>query len=173
MQSRRHAESFEGLNSSLAQSTEVWCWQGNWKLLVLGRNPGTIYSSTSQFTLDHNFSTRNPSRPSKVSKDSDCSLDSNRNLSEKLPSNGLGPGPGEVGQDGLKVLHLWCHSQKICNPQPKKNFFFVTNYKTSLVFWAFEQLSTTFGARVTLVQSHVRCGCFGSKCPKHTRRKRV
>jgi len=31
----------------------------------------------------------------------------------------LGPGPGEVGQGGLKVLQLWRHSQKICNPQPK------------------------------------------------------
>jgi len=28
----------------------------------------------------------------------------------------LSPGPGEVGQGGLKVLHLWCHSQKICTP---------------------------------------------------------
>jgi len=41
-----------------------------------------------------------------VSKDSDCSLVSNKNLSEILLSNGLGPGSGEVGQGGLKVLHL-------------------------------------------------------------------
>jgi len=34
----------------------------------------------------------------------DCSLVSNKNFSEILPSNGLGPGPGEVGQGGLKVL---------------------------------------------------------------------
>jgi len=34
----------------------------------------------------------------------------------------LDPGPGEVGQGGLKVLHLWRHSQKICIPQPKKFF---------------------------------------------------
>jgi len=27
-------------------------------------------------------------------------------LNEILPSNGLGPGPGEVGQVGLKTLHL-------------------------------------------------------------------
>jgi len=39
-----------------------------------------------------------------------------------LPSNGLGPGPGEVGQSGLKVFHLRRHSQKISIPQPK-NFF--------------------------------------------------
>jgi len=38
------------------------------------------------------------------------------------PLNGLGPGSGEVGQGGLKVLHLWCHSQKIHTSQPKKFF---------------------------------------------------
>jgi len=54
-------------------------------------------------TLDHNFSTRNPSKPSKGSKDSDCSLVSKKNFSKILPSNGLGPGPGEVGQGGLKA----------------------------------------------------------------------
>jgi len=45
-----------------------------------------------------------------------------KKFSETLPSNSLGSGPGEVGQGGLKVLHLWCHSQKIRNPQPKKFF---------------------------------------------------
>jgi len=30
-----------------------------------------------------------------------------------LPSSGLGSGPAEVGQGGLKVLYLWRHSQKI------------------------------------------------------------
>jgi len=33
-----------------------------------------------------------------------------------LPSNGLRPGPGEVGHGGLKVFHLWLHSQKIHTP---------------------------------------------------------
>ena len=74
------------------------------------------------FTLDHNFWTWNPSKSSKASKDSDCNLVSNKNFSKILPSNSLGPGPGEVGQGGLKALYLWRHSQKICNPQPK-NFF--------------------------------------------------
>jgi len=41
-----------------------------------------------------------------VSKDSDYSLVSNKNFSEILPYSGLGPGPGEAGQGGLKVLHL-------------------------------------------------------------------
>ena len=71
--------------------------------------------------LDLNFWTGNP-KSIKVSKDSDCSLVSNKIFSEIQPSNGLRPGPGEVGQGGLKMLHLWRHSQKIRTPQPK-NFF--------------------------------------------------
>jgi len=59
---------------------------------------------------------------SKVSKDSDCSLVSRKNFSKILPPNGWRPGPGKVGQGGLKVLHLWRHSQKTRNPQAK-NFF--------------------------------------------------
>ena len=102
------------------------------------------------FILDHNFWTRNFSRSSKVSKDSDFSLLSNKNFSEILPSSSLGP--GEVGQGGLRVFHSQRHSQEICNPQPKK-FFFVANYKTCQVFWAFEQLSNTYSARVTLAHS--------------------
>jgi len=57
--------------------------------------------------LYQSFWTRNPSRSSKVSKESDYSLVCNKNFSEILPSNGLGSGPGKVGQGGLKVLHLW------------------------------------------------------------------
>jgi len=37
----------------------------------------------------------------------------------------LGPGPGEVGQGGQKVLHLWHHSQKIHTPN-QKNFIVQT-----------------------------------------------
>jgi len=47
----------------------------------------------------------------------DCSLVSNKNFSEILPSIGWRPGPGKVGQGGLKVFHLWRHSQKIRTPQ--------------------------------------------------------
>jgi len=49
-------------------------------------------------------------------------LVSNKNFSEILPPNSLGPGPGKVGQGGLEVFHLRCHSQKIRNLKPK-NFF--------------------------------------------------
>ena len=68
------------------------------------------------FTLDHNVWTRNPNSSSEVSKDSDCSLVSNQNIGGVLPSDGLGPGPGELRQGGLKVLHFWRHSQKIRIP---------------------------------------------------------
>ena len=68
------------------------------------------------------FWTRNPSRSSKVSKDLDCSIVSSKNFSEILPPNDWRPGPGKVGQSGLKFLHLWRHSQKTCTPQTK-NFF--------------------------------------------------
>jgi len=71
---------------------------------------------------DHNFWTWNLSRSSKISKDWDCSLVSSKNFSEILPSKGLGPRPGEVGQGGLKVFNLWCNSQKKRSPQPQ--FFF-------------------------------------------------
>jgi len=39
-------------------------------------------------------------------EDSDCRLVSSKNLSEILPPNGWRPGPGKVGQGGLKFLHL-------------------------------------------------------------------
>jgi len=58
------------------------------------------------------------------SKDSDCSLFSNKSFSKILPSKGLGPRLGEMGQGGLKVLHLWCHSQKNRSPEPQKFFLF-------------------------------------------------
>jgi len=46
------------------------------------------------------------------------------------------------------------------NPHtPTKNIFVIASYTTCR---AFEQLSTTFGARVALVQSEMRSGCFGA-----------
>jgi len=58
------------------------------------------------FNLDFNFLTQNPSKSPKVLKDLDFSLVSNKNFSEILPSSGLGSGPDEVGQSGLKLLPL-------------------------------------------------------------------
>jgi len=51
-----------------------------------------------------------------------CSLVSSKNFSEILPPNGWRPGPGKVGQGGLKVLHLWRRSQK--NRSPRQKIFF-------------------------------------------------
>ena len=76
--------------------------------------------------FDHNFWTRNLSRSSKVSKDSDCGLVSNKNFSKILPSSGLGPGPGEVVQGALNV-YLWCHSQKILTSNQKIFVHFATH----------------------------------------------
>jgi len=73
-------------------------------------------------TLDHNFWTRNPSKSSKVSNDSDCSLVSNKNFSEIPPSNGCRPRSGKVGQGGLKVLD-YDVTQKKSGPSTKIFFF--------------------------------------------------
>jgi len=40
-------------------------------------------------------------------------------LSVILPFSSLSQGPDEVGQKGLKLLHLWHHPQNIPNPKPK------------------------------------------------------
>jgi len=66
----------------------------------------------------------NPSKSSKVSKYLDFSLVSNKNWSEILPSSGLGPGLDEVGQSGLKIRHLWHHSQKIWSIKTKHFFHY-------------------------------------------------
>jgi len=61
----------------------------------------------------------------------DFGLVSNKNLSEILPSSGLSLGFNEVGQKGLKLLHLQHHSQKVQN---QKNFFHC-RLKTCQIFW--------------------------------------
>jgi len=71
----------------------------------------------------------------------------------------LGPGLGEVGHSGLKVLYFMT-LQKIPTPQAKKFCH---------VFWALEQLFTAFDARVsTLAQRHVLSSIFGVKSPHST-----
>ena len=63
---------------------------------------------------------------SQVSKDLDFTLVSDKNLSEILPSSGLGPGPDELGKKHLKLLHLWRHSQEVQN----QKFFFIADLRT-------------------------------------------
>jgi len=58
----------------------------------------------------------------KGSKDSDSSLVSNEKFSETLSPIGWALGQPTWAKMTQKLLHLWHHSQKICNPQPK-NFF--------------------------------------------------
>jgi len=57
-----------------------------------------------------------------VSKDLDCSLVSSKNFSNILPPNGWRPGPGKVGQGGLKSPPLMMSLTKNLHPQAK-NFF--------------------------------------------------
>jgi len=71
------------------------------------------------FILDHKFSTRNARKLIKDSKDSDSSLASNENFSEILWPSGWALGPATWAKTAQKLLHLWCHSQKSRNPQPK------------------------------------------------------
>jgi len=85
------------------------------------------------FCDNHNFWTRNLSRSSKVSKDSDCSLLSSKNFSEILPPNGWRLGPSKVGQGGLNVLHFMTSLTKKTATASKE--FFSSAYKTCHVFW--------------------------------------
>jgi len=55
----------------------------------------------------------------KGSKDSDSSLVSNENFSEILWPSGWALDQVTWAKMAQKLLHLWRHSQKICNPQPK------------------------------------------------------
>jgi len=67
------------------------------------------------FILYHNFRTRNTRKLIKGSKDSDSGLVSNENFSEILWLSR----PGNMSQNGPKLVHLRPHSQKIHTPQPK------------------------------------------------------
>jgi len=58
----------------------------------------------------------------KGSKDMHLSLLSNENFSEILWPSGWALGQVTWAKMAQKLLHLWRHSQKIHNPQPK-NFF--------------------------------------------------
>jgi len=71
------------------------------------------------YILDHNFWTRNARKSIKGSKDSDSSLLANKSFSEILWSSGWALGQVTWAKMASKLLHLWHHSQKICNPQPK------------------------------------------------------
>jgi len=68
------------------------------------------------FILDHNFCTSNARKSIKGSKNSDSSLVSNANFSETLWSGVWALGQATWAKMTAELLHLWCHSQKICTP---------------------------------------------------------
>jgi len=71
-------------------------------------------------------------------------------LSEILPSSSLGLGPGEVGQKGLKHLHLWHHSQKNWNTKPKNVF----SLQTQRLAKSFEGLSSSLAQSMAEIFLH-------------------
>jgi len=77
----------------------------------------------------------------------DCSLVSSKIFSETLPPNGWHPGPGKVGQGGLKVLYLWRHSEKTAPPKQKK-FFWVQTRRLATSFDASTRSVTQAGAEI-------------------------
>jgi len=80
-------------------------------------------------------------------------------FSEILPSKSWRPGPGKVGQGGLKALHLWYHLQKICIPK-SKNIFSSASYKTCRIFWDFDWVGSAYRSGEIPTQSHMRFGVF-------------
>jgi len=80
-------------------------------------------------------------------------------LSEILPPSGLGLGTDEVSQKGLKLLHLWCHSQKIQN---QKNCFHC-RLQTCWVFWGLDQLFSACSPEDIPMQRHVQTAGFRLK----------
>jgi len=71
------------------------------------------------FILDHNFLTRNTRKSIEGSNDSDSSLVSNENFSEILWPSGWTLDQATRAKMAQKLVHLWRHSQKIHNLQPK------------------------------------------------------
>jgi len=71
------------------------------------------------FILDHNFWTRNARKSIKGSKDLDLSLVSNENFSETLWPSCCALDQVTWAKIAPELLYLWCHSQKIWNPNQK------------------------------------------------------
>jgi len=60
-----------------------------------------------------------------------------------------------MGQGGLKVLHLWCDSQKIRYPKPKNFFHYkLDDLPSFLSVWTAALYSSAFGAGAMLARPH-------------------
>jgi len=134
----------------------------NFLALLLQQKLGLLMSQKFLLTQIISFEPETLAGHPKYQNTQDCSLVSNKNFSKILPSNGWRPEPGEVGHGGQTVLHLWHHSQKTRNPQPKK-FIASANYKTCRIFWHFDQVHKANRSGDIPVQSHVRSSCFFAK----------
>jgi len=78
--------------------------------------------------LSHNFGTKNVRKPIKGSKDSDYSLVSKQNLSQKTGLLGWSPGPGNLGQKMCKPMPIVTSPTK--TQHPKLSNLKNLNYKT-------------------------------------------
>jgi len=59
----------------------------------------------------------------------------------------------DITRHTLDAVCLGCWSNNVVTKNlqpPTKKIFFIANYKTCWVFWAFEQFSSAFGTRVTI-----------------------
>jgi len=87
-------------------------------------------------------------------------------------SNGWRPGPDKVSQGGLKVLHLWRHSQKTAPPN-QKIFFWVQTRTLAVSFDILTRSITLTGAVKFLCKATCISVFFSRKSPKPARRQSV
>ena len=86
--------------------------------------------------FDHNFSSRNPSRSSEVSKDSDCTQFWIKTSTKYYHLTVWAQGQVKwAKQSGLKVLYLWHHSQK--SATLTKKFCLLQTTRLAESFWCF------------------------------------
>ena len=101
--------------------------------------------------LWRNFGSWYARKPIKGSKDSDDSLVSKKNSSEKFGSLVWRPGRRKLGQK--RKWHPHCDVLAQRTPNPKRKNFFQSQQKTCWIRRWFEQLSSSIGWRVIALQT--------------------